>query len=190
MHNWRLLTPNEVVSNYLCKQLVEKAVMFQDMTGHIQFRSKYHALAKMDVQHYLQNKMILDVTHQHDTQGQSMPSAAPEPKESAADQWVMPATPRSATPRPTTPGASHTHTPSQVDLQSKGTCLGLLLGLHILLHTCHSQAGVQPSLHQVILEAAQLIVLSRCLHPGHHTVHSPREVHMVTPKKLVGKPLT
>jgi len=105
MNNWRLLTPNEEVSKYLCKQLVEKAVMFQGMTGHVQFRSKYHALAKTDVQHYLENKVILDVTHQHEAQGQSMPSAAPEPRESAADQLAMPATPRSATPRPTTPGA-------------------------------------------------------------------------------------
>ena len=99
MVNWRLLTPSEEVSNYLCKQVVEKAVMFQDMTGHIQFRSKYHALAKTDVQHYLQNKMILDVTHQHDAQGHSMPSVA-------TGQWARPATPRSATPRSATPGAS------------------------------------------------------------------------------------
>lgn len=109
MVNWRLLTPSEEASNYLCKHVVEKAVMFQDMAGHIQFRSKYHALAKTDVQHYLQTKMLLDVTSQHEAPSHRMPTSEPGAREPAADTWARPATPRSSQP-----SAASTHVPTGV----------------------------------------------------------------------------
>ena len=96
MITWRLITPTQEVSNYLCTHVVEKAVVFQDMQGHMQFRSKFHMLAKTDVQQYFANKMILDVSDEPGGPSSSVPESGPQA--SGFSQWERPATPRGFQP--------------------------------------------------------------------------------------------
>ena len=96
MITWRLITPTQEVSNYLCTHVVEKAVVFQDMQGHMQFRSKFHMLAKTEVQQYLANKMILDVSDEPGGPSSSVPESGPQA--SGFSQWERPVTPRGFQP--------------------------------------------------------------------------------------------